>query len=43
MTLDKTTRRVVTGHDAEGRAIFRSDDIFPLETIPIGGADFALM
>jgi quercetin dioxygenase-like cupin family protein len=43
MTLDKTTRRVVTGHDAEGRAIFRSDDIFPLEPIPIGGADFALI
>jgi quercetin dioxygenase-like cupin family protein len=43
MTLEKKTRRVVTGHDAAGRAIFRSDDEFPLERIPIGGADFALM
>ena len=36
-------RRVVTGHDANGRAIFWSDDRFPTERIPIGGADFALI
>lgn len=39
----KTTRRVVTGHDANGRAVFRSDDRFPLKAIPSGDADFALI
>lgn len=43
MTLNKTTRRVVTGHDANGRAIIRSDMTFPLERIPSGDADFALI
>jgi quercetin dioxygenase-like cupin family protein len=36
-------RRVVTGHDAAGRAVFRSDEHFPTEDIPIGGASFALI
>lgn len=36
-------RRVVTGHDANGRARFRSDDQFELKTIASGDADFALL
>jgi quercetin dioxygenase-like cupin family protein len=43
MSDPEMTRRVVTGHDSEGRAVFRSDDKFPLRTIPLGGADFALI
>lgn len=39
----KLVRRVVTGHDDGGRAVFQSDDRFPLERIAIGGADFALV
>lgn len=36
-------RRIVTGHDAEGQAIFVSDALFPAEPIAAGGADFALL
>jgi len=36
-------RRVVTGHDTRGRAIFRSDEHFTAERIPSGDADFALI
>ena len=36
-------RRVVTGHDAGGRAVFRSDDRFELRDIPTGDAAFALL
>jgi quercetin dioxygenase-like cupin family protein len=36
-------RRVVTGHDAGGRAILRSDEQFPTEAIPSGDAAFALI
>jgi quercetin dioxygenase-like cupin family protein len=36
-------RRVVTGHDANGRAVFKSDDTFPTVRIPSGDADFALV
>lgn len=36
-------RRVVTGHDAKGRAVFRSDDRFAPERIASGDADFALL
>lgn len=36
-------RRIVTGHDASGRAILRSDDRFPTEAIPSGDAAFALL
>jgi len=43
MTNAETTRRVVTGHDAGGRAVFRSDERFPLLPIPSGDADFALI
>ena len=35
--------RVVTGHDARGRAVFRSEDVTPTRTIPIGGASFLLV
>jgi len=36
-------RRVVTGHNADGRAIIRSDETFPSEPIALGGAEFALV
>lgn len=36
-------RRVVTGHDARGRAIFRSDDRFETQLIPSGDACMALI
>ncbi len=36
-------RRVVTGHDAEGRAIIRSDDTFQTEPIAGGDAAFSLV
>jgi len=39
----KSIRRVVTGHDENGRARFHGDERFPLETIASGDADFALI
>jgi len=36
-------RRVVTGHNAEGRAHIRSDETFAPKPIPSGNADFALL
>ena len=36
-------RRVVTGHDANGQAVFISDEGFEPKTIPSGDADFALI
>lgn len=36
-------RRVVTGHDVNGDAVFRSEDHFTTETIPGGDAAFALI
>ncbi|WP_017670010.1 cupin domain-containing protein [Blastomonas sp. AAP53] len=36
-------RRIVTGHDAGGRAIIRSDDLLPVEPIPSGDAAFSLV
>lgn len=36
-------RRVVTGHDGDGRAIIASDQHFRSEPIPLGGAEFALV
>jgi len=36
-------RRVVTGHDAGGRAVFRSDDHFAPQLIPSGDAAMALL
>lgn len=36
-------QRVVTGHDANGRACFRSDDVSPTRLIPTGDASFLLL
>lgn len=36
-------QRVVTGHDANGRAIFKSEDISPTKMIPTGDASFLLL
>jgi quercetin dioxygenase-like cupin family protein len=36
-------QRVVTGHDADGCAIFKSQDVFPTKTIPSGDAAFTLI
>lgn len=36
-------RRIVTGHDGQGRAVFRSDDTYPTQLIPSGDAAFALL
>ena len=36
-------RRVVTGHDANGQAVFTSDEGFEPQAIPSGDADFALI
>ncbi len=36
-------RRIVTGHDADARAMIKSDEFFPSEPIAIGGAEFALL
>jgi len=33
-------QRVVTGHDAKGRAIFKSEDVSPTKMIPSGDASF---
>lgn len=36
-------QRVVTGHDANGRAIFKSEDVTPTRLIPNGDAAFLLL
>lgn len=36
-------RRVVTGHDANGRAVIRSDEVFELEPVANGQAYFGLV
>ncbi|WP_145735807.1 cupin domain-containing protein [Nitrospirillum pindoramense] len=36
-------RRVVTGHDAQARAVFMADDEFPTRRIPSGDAAFTLL
>lgn len=36
-------RRIVTGHDSDGRAVLQSDERFPSEPIAPGGAEFALV
>jgi quercetin dioxygenase-like cupin family protein len=36
-------RRIVTGHDAAGKAVFRSDDLLPVNPIPSGDAAFSLI
>lgn len=35
--------RVVTGHDGNGRAIFKSEDVTPTKMIPSGDAAFLLL
>jgi len=39
----KAVRRIVTGHDKQGRAIFKDDQSFETTRIPSGDADFALI
>jgi len=36
-------QRVVTGHDAQGRAVFKSEDVTPTRMIPSGDASFVLL
>ncbi len=36
-------QRVVTGHDADGRAVFKSQDVTPTRMIPSGDASFLLI
>jgi quercetin dioxygenase-like cupin family protein len=36
-------QRVVTGHDAGGRAVFKSEDVTPTKLIPGGDASFLLI
>ena len=36
-------QRVVTGHDANGRAVFKSEDVTPTKMIPSGDASFLLV
>ena len=36
-------QRVVTGHDAQGRAIFKSEDVTPTRLVPSGDASFLLI
>ncbi|WP_311267798.1 cupin domain-containing protein [Sphingobium sp. WCS2017Hpa-17] len=36
-------QRVVTGHNADGRAIFKSDDVAPTRMVPSGDASFLLL
>lgn len=36
-------RRIVTGHDPDGKAMFRSDDLLPVDPIPSGDAAFSLV
>ena len=36
-------QRVVTGHDANGRAVFKSEDVMPARIIPSGDAAFLLI
>lgn len=36
-------QRIVTGHDAAGRAVFKSEDVTPTRIIPSGDASFLLI
>ncbi len=36
-------RRIVTGHNSDGKAIFVSDDALPVDPIPSGDAAFSLV
>lgn len=39
----RPVRRIVTGHNADGKAVFRSDDLLPVTPIPSGDANFSLI
>lgn len=43
MIASPPVRRIVTGHDAAGRAVIRSDELLPVEPIPSGDAAFGLV
>ena len=43
MTLSRSIRRVVTGHDDAGRAMIAQDDSFPMVPIAHGDAEFCLL
>ena len=43
MTGSPPVRRIVTGHDAAGRAVFTADDLLPVNPIPSGDAAFSLI
>jgi quercetin dioxygenase-like cupin family protein len=36
-------QRVITGHNAQGRAVFKSEDVTPTKMIPSGDASFLLI
>ncbi|MEY2942715.1 MAG: hypothetical protein RLY97_729 [Pseudomonadota bacterium] len=36
-------QRLVTGHDTQGRAVFKSEDVTPTKLIPTGDAAFLLL
>lgn len=36
-------QRVVTGHDAQGRSVFKSEDFSPTRLVPTGDASFLLI
>ncbi len=43
MTGSPPVRRIVTGHDEAGRAVFTADDLLPVSPIPSGDAAFSLI
>lgn len=43
MTGSPPVRRIVTGHDDAGRAVFTADDLLPVAPIPSGDAAFSLI
>lgn len=38
-----SVQRVVTGHNADGRAVFKSEDVAPTRMVPSGDASFLLL
>lgn len=43
LAVSPPVRRIVTGHDDSGKAVFRSDDLLPVDPIPSGDAAFSLI
>ena len=43
LAVSPPVRRIVTGHDKAGKAVFRSDDLLPVDPIPSGDAAFSLI